>query len=297
MEHFEPEKLNQAKGLEPFPKATRQRGAKVICLGNEKGGSGKSTTAMHLVVALLRLGKRVGAIDLDARQRSLARYIENRKEWTTRHGRPLPMPELRVVEPSTHELRSEARRDEERRFNEALDELGATCEYVVIDSPGADTNLARLGHAAADVIITPMNDSFVDLDLLAHVDQDSFEIKRPSLYSEMIWDSRKRRALSDRVSIDWVLMRNRLSALDARNKRRMHDVLEKLSLRTGFRIAPGFSERVIYRELFPMGLTLLDIPETDGDVQMTMSHVAARQELRDLMLTLNLPGLERAATL
>lgn len=295
MEQVKTKKFSDPKGLEGVTKSPSERRAKVICLGNEKGGSGKSTTAMHIIVALLKIGKRVSVIDLDTRQKSLTRYIENRREWKSRHDAGLEIPDLRPLEPSDLDRRSEAALDEKRRFETLLDELRYTCDFIVIDSPGADTNLSRLGHAAADVIITPLNDSFVDLDLIARIDPDTFEILGPSLYSEMIWDSRKRRALADRVSIDWVLMRNRLSSLDAKNKRRVNDVLNKLAPRTGFRMAPGFSERVIYRELFPMGLTLLDISDPDNKMQMTMSHVAARQELRDLMLTLNLPGLELAA--
>lgn len=295
MEQVRTEKFSNSKGLERLTKSPPERHAKVICLGNEKGGSGKSTTAMHIIVALLKIDKQVCVIDLDTRQKSLTRYIENRREWKSRHDSGLVIPDLRIVEPSDLDLRSAADLEEKRRFETLIDELRPSCDFIVIDSPGADTNLSRLGHAAADVIITPLNDSFVDLDLIARVDPDTFEILGPSLYSEMIWDSRKRRALADRVSIDWVLMRNRLSSLDAKNKRRVNDVLDKLAPRTGFRLAPGFSERVIYRELFPMGLTLLDISDSDSKMQMTMSHVAARQELRDLMLTLNLPGLELAA--
>ncbi len=269
--------------------------ARVICLGNEKGGSGKSTTAMHIAIALMTMGKSVGALDLDSRQKSLARYVENRTRWVRQTGQIIPMPDVRVIEQSTADSRTEARDEERLWFETAFNELCEKYDFVIIDSPGADTHLSHLGHASADTIITPMNDSFVDLDLLAKVDPESFEITGPSLYSEMIWESRKRRALTDRVSIDWVLMRNRLASLDAKNKRRVGEVLEKLAPRTGFRIAPGFGERVIYRELFPSGLTLLDIMDADTRISMTMSHVAARQELRDLMVTLNLPGLESAS--
>lgn len=295
MSHVEGQQSSVFSDLPGHANEPRVSETQVICLGNEKGGSGKSTTAMHLVVAILRLGKRVGGIDLDARQKSFARYIENRTDWNRRQGLSLAIPEVRVVAPSQLENKSEAHAEEKAQFDGALRQLTKTCDFIVIDSPGADTHLSRLGHAAADTVITPLNDSFVDLDLIAHVDPETFEIKGPSLYAEMIWESRKQRALSDRHTIDWVLMRNRLSSLDAKNKRRMSDVLEKLAPRTGFRIAPGFGERVIYRELFPNGLTLLDLGNPDSDVQLTMSHVAARQELRDLLVTLNLPGLEKAA--
>ena len=140
----------------------------------------------------------------------------------------------------------------------ALAEL-ADCDVIVIDTPGSDTGLSRIGHARADILITPLNDSFLDLDLLARLDREGKQIKGPSIYAEAVWEQRKRRALADGGSIDWVVMRNRLSSLDARNKRDIGRLLEQLAKRIGFRLAPGFSERVIFRELFPRGLTLLDL--------------------------------------
>ena len=271
-------------------------GPKVICLGNEKGGSGKSTTAMHIVVALMSMGQRVGAIDLDSRQQSLARYIYNRQRWSEKYRPDLPIPRVATVERSVLEERRAAEADEKRRFQMAFAELGEACDYLVIDCPGNDTHLSRLGHSIADIIVTPINDSFVDLDLLADIDPETNDIIGPSFYTEMIWQSRKKRATTDRASIDWILMRNRLSSLDAKNKRRVSEALDKLAPRSGFRLAPGFSERVIYRELFPLGLTVLDLGEAlGGGVKLSMSHLAARQELRDLMVMLNLPGLEEMA--
>lgn len=273
-----------------------QGGAHVIVLGNEKGGSGKSTTAMHVIVALLRQGRRVGAIDLDSRQQSLGRYLDNRRAFGRAKDADLPLPEHRVVLRSDADRVSEAQAEERARFTAALQDLASACDFVVIDCPGTDSFLSRLAHGAADTLITPLNDSFVDFDLLARVDPDSFAVLGPSLYSEMVWEGRKRRALSDRGSIDWVVMRNRVASLDAHNKRRVGQVLEALAKRIGFRVAPGFGERVIYRELFLSGLTLLDLREGAPGVSMTMSHVAARQEVRDLLAALKLPGLyEKAA--
>ncbi len=272
----------------------RKRGAHVITLGNEKGGSGKSTTAMHVIVALMRMNRTVGAIDLDGRQRTLSRYIENREDWSSSRGIRLPMPRHYVIERSLEQDRQKATDSDRGQFEQVLTTLRAACDFVVIDSPGTDTYLSRLGHAVADTLITPMNDSFVDFDLLARIDPDTMKVLGPSLYSEMVWESRKIRMQTSRNAIDWVVMRNRISTLDARNKRRVGQVLDALSARIGFRIAPGFCERVIYREMFPMGLTLLDLHEPSAEMRMTMSHVAARQEVRDMMATLKLPGLEHA---
>ncbi len=264
-----------------------------IVLGNEKGGSGKTTTAMHIVASILNEGFKVGSIDLDGRQRSLTRYVENRKTWSEANDVPLALPDHRVIEKSVLDTVKDQERDERDRFERVYAELMTNNDVVVIDSPGADSFLSRLGHAVADTIVTPMNDSFVDFDLLAQVNPETYEVSRPSLYAEMVWESRKRRAMADGGTIDWVIMRNRLSSLDAKNKRRVELGLEALSQRVGFRIAPGFGERVIFREMFPSGLTLLDLKSSGNG--LSMSHVAARSEVRQLLATLQLPFLEEQA--
>ncbi len=262
----------------------------VIVLGNEKGGSGKSTTAMHVIVALLKSGRKVAAMDLDLRQRSLSRYLENREKFSEINEKPLEFPFVVEVKSSDLDSREESKRSETESFQTALSGLEAY-DFVVIDCPGANTHLSRLAHLHADTIVTPLNDSFVDFDLLARLHPETGRVTGPSLYSEMVWEARKRRAMTG-VSggIDWVVMRNRLSATRARNKKKMGDQLEDLAGRIGFRLARGFGDRVIYRELFPMGLTLLDLGGRDSPVRLsTMSHITARIEIRSLIASLNLP--------
>lgn len=263
---------------------------RIIVLGNEKGGSGKSTTAMHLTVALLQTGKSVGVIDLDARQGTLSRYIENRRAFVGDGGPKLPLPELVRVERSELPTREESKAEEGERLQAALAELEG-CDLVVIDTPGSDNTLSRLGHALAEVLVTPLNDSFIDLDLLARIDPEGNKILGPSVYSEMVWQQRQNRARAGRPPLDWIVMRNRLAHVDARNKREIGRLLDDLAKRIGFRLSPGFGERVIFRELFPKGLTLLDLRERGAGVELTMSHVAARQEVRQLLDTI---GFERA---
>jgi chromosome partitioning protein len=281
----------RADTLDRFRKIGKTNGAHLIVVGNEKGGAGKSTVAMHLSIALMRMDKNVGVIDLDLRQRTFGRYLQNRRDWAERYGVELPIPtEERVVASELRNL-DEAEIEENAQFQAVLSELKSKHDFIIVDAPGSDTHYSRLAHAVADTIITPVNDSFIDFDLLAEIDAETFEVGKPSVYSEMVWDCRKRRAGRDRKTIDWVVMRNRMSQLDARNKRRVGDGLQKLSERIGFRMAPGFAERVIYRELFPLGLTLLDLTEDGSSVAFSMSHVAARQELRDLLGVLKLPQL------
>jgi chromosome partitioning protein len=280
--------------MEPSPPQSAARGAHLIVIGNEKGGAGKSTVAMHLIVALLKQGRRVGAIDLDLRQRTLARYVENRLTASAARGLSLPMPQMVDVRGSAARNLDLAEHEEAALFQGALRRLSDTCHFIVIDSPGADTFLAREAHAAADTLITPMNDSFVDFDLLGDVDPQTHDVVRPSFYASLVWESRKRKAQTSRRPIDWVVMRNRMAVgtIEAKNRQRLSSALVSLSSRVGFRLAPGFSERVIFRELFPQGLTLLDSAEGDA---ASMSKVAARQEVRDLMIVLRLPGLEGEA--
>ncbi|MBT3239144.1 MAG: AAA family ATPase [Rhodospirillaceae bacterium] len=257
--------------------------AHIIVTGNEKGGSGKSTTAMHLIVGLMRAGHSVAAIDLDTRQGTLRRYILNRQAFTEDQKKDLPMPVLAEIEPSTDVNRDTAEVEDEENLTTTIAGLSATSDIVVIDTPGADSSLSRLGHSLADTLVTPLNDSFVDLDVLARIDGRSLNIDKPSHYAEMVWQQKMRRAKRDGGSIDWIVMRNRLSSLDARNKREMQRLLGDLSDRIGFRQVPGFGERVIFRELFLVGLTMLDLLDVLGEDSLTLSHVAARQEVRNLI--------------
>jgi len=206
-----------------------------------------------------------------------------------KEGVTLPQPQHIVIQRSPFNIVQEAEEDERERFTKALSRAAAANDFVVVDSPGSDTFLARVAHAHADTIITPINDSFVDLDVLATVDGQTMKIIKPSIYSEMVWEQKLQRAKRDGGSIEWIVMRNRLSNIDAKNKRFMTQVTTELSRRIGFRVAPGFSERVIFREMFLQGLTVLDIMETSGNTSLSLSHVAARQEVRDLLKTLQIP--------
>src|SRR3546814_8932090 len=162
--------------------------------------------------------------------------------------------------------------------------------YFIADTPGRDDVFARHLATRADTLVTPINDSFIDFDLIGQVDPETFQVTRPSFYAELIWDTRKTRAKTDGRTIDWIVLRNRLQHVDAHNMRRVGEALTQLSRRVGFRVIPGLGERVIYRELFPAGLTLLDKAHLGG---MGMGHVVARQELREAMGGLNLPARER----
>ncbi len=250
--------------------------ARVVVVGNAKGGSGKSTAAMHLIVALLRLGHSVAAVDLDLRQGTLRRYLENRRARTDAEGGALPMPGMAAAE-------------DEAGLDALMENLMPRHEVMVIDTPGSDDVLTRHAHAYADAVVTPLNDSFVDLDVLARVDGATLTATGPSHYAEMVWEQRKRRAMRDGGSIDWIVMRNRLTNLDAHNKRAMAELLADLGRRFGFRVVGGFGERVVYRELFLSGLTMMDLHDA-GNGALTLSHVAARQEVRTLVEAAAGPG-------
>ena len=264
--------------------------AHIIVVGNEKGGSGKSTVTMHVTVALLRAGFSVGTLDLDNRQWTLTRYLANRSATAKRGRSNLPLPAHFYLPRSTQPDRAAAEAEEMQGLERVMESFLPVHDFMVIDCPGTDSFLGRLAHSHADTLLTPLNDSFIDLDLFAFVDGATLEIKRPSIYSEMVWEARKEKAARGGKPIDWVVTRNRLTAIHSRNKEDMADVMTRLANRIGFRVAPGLSERVIYRELFLKGLTLLDLFEGPTSIQPRMSHVAARQEIRALMNALGLPG-------
>ncbi|MEQ9695351.1 division plane positioning ATPase MipZ [Shimia sp. SDUM112013] len=265
--------------------------AHIIVVGNEKGGAGKSTVSMHIATALARMGHKVGALDLDLRQKTFGRYAYNRQKFLQEQGLDLPSPdyhELPAVDPATVK---QGENIYDLRLSAAVATLEPDCDFILIDCPGSHTRLSQVAHSLADTLVTPLNDSFIDFDLLAHVDAQGDKILGPSVYSEMVWNARQLRAQAGLKPIDWVVLRNRMGAQQMVNKEKMGKALDNLARRIGFRVAPGFNERVIFRELFPRGLTLLDLRDI-GVKQLNISNVAARQELRDLVKALNLPGVE-----
>ena len=255
-----------------------------IVFANEKGGTGKSTTAVHVAVALAYQGAKVAAIDLDSRQRTLHRYLENRAETQRRRKVQLPGPEFAVFRGDTIEA-----------LDQLSDEIGEGYDFLLFDTPGRDDPFARHVATRADTLVTPLNDSFVDFDLIGQVDAETFKVRKLSFYAELIWEARKKRAMATiaegRREMDWVVVRNRSGHVEMRNMRRLDQALNELSKRVGFRIAKGLSERVIYRELFPSGLTLLDKGQLG---ELGTSHLVARQELRQLVAGLNLPVPSKA---
>jgi chromosome partitioning protein len=246
-----------------------------IVFANEKGGTGKSTTAVHTAIALAAMGSRVAALDLDSRQRTMTRYLENRDSTMRRLETQLPQARFAVYE--------------EGPLQAAIDAVSADADVIVIDTPGRDDPNAREAILKADTLVTPMNDSFVDLDLIGQVHPENFKVTKPSFYAELIWNSRTQRAKATGKSVDWVVLRNRLQHIDSHNLRRVGAALDELARRVGFRVIPGLGERVIYRELFPKGLTLLDLAQL-GEVGI--AHIAARQELREMVSGLGIPGVE-----
>src|SRR5689334_12499771 len=266
------------------------RTAHVIVLGNEKGGSGKSTTCMHIAVGLLKAGQRVATIDLDSRQKSLTHYVENRRGWNERSGLPLEIPT------HYHVARAEGSRVEDNEasefslFAQAVTAVEHSHDFVVIDTPATDSYLMRLAHSMADTLVTPLNDSFVDFDVLGSVDPATFAVTGVSHYAEMVREARRQRRIVDGGSTNWIVVRNRLSTIGSRNKKAVGDSLNELGLRLGFRSIDGFAERVVYRELFPRGLTALDqLDEVTLGARPSLSHVTARQEVRTLLEALRLP--------
>ena len=264
--------------------------AYVVVCGNEKGGSGKTTTAMHLTVALLNAGHKVATVDLDSRQLSFTRYIENRVAWNRRKGLDMPVPKHFKLERASGDSINDNESVELGRFQEVLREIEHSHDFILIDTPGHDSFSMRLAHSMADTLVTPINDSFVDFDVLAHIDPANGEVINISHYANMVREARRHRRTVDNGLLDWVVVRNRMAPLASRNRRNMADSLKDLAMRLGCRLADGISERVIFRELFPIGMTALDDLSDDTLGQgPTLSHLSARQEVRSLLSVLRLP--------
>lgn len=270
-------------------------GTHVIVIGNEKGGSGKSTTAFHLAIYLLYQGFRVASIDVDSRQQTFTNYVKNRRNWAQARDLKLPHTTHYHLPLTRSDSIKENQKLEFDLFRQAVIEVEGKADFLVVDTPGFDTHLTRLAHSLADTLVTPLNDSVIDLDVMAHVDPVTGDPREMSHYSRLVQRARTERLSIDGQTIDWVLVRNRISMLSSRNMRLVQSGLEKIAVRLGCRVAEGIAERVIFRSLFPTGMTVFDPLDEDllGGLP-SMSHISARQEYRMLVDALQLPINERA---
>jgi chromosome partitioning protein len=267
------------------------RAAHVIVVGNEKGGSGKSTTAMHIAVALMKAGQKVATIDLDCRQQSLTRLVSNRRDWAKRTGAALELPIHRCLKMGDTQNIAENEQFELSQLMNAISNVENLADCVVIDTPGYDTYLMRLAHSLADTLVTPINDSYLDLDVFASFDPESYQVVEESHYAELVRTARHSRRKFDGSTIDWIVMRNRLAPLRSRNKLRVGESLQALSQQLVFRPVDGFGERVVYRELVPRGLTALDdLNEATLGSRPGQGHYTARTEVLAFLQQLKKPS-------
>ena len=198
----------------PPPKAETCR-PRILALANQKGGVGKTTTAVNLGTALAAVHKRVLIIDLDpqgnastglgldAGDRPLTIYDVLIGQATLAQAAvKTPVPGLSVV-PSTRELSGAEielidmpRR--EHRLAESLAALEGAWDYVLIDCPPSLNLLTLNAFVASDAVLVPLQCEFYALEGLSHL---------------LHTIERVRRALNPRLEIQGVV----LTMFDKRN--------------------------------------------------------------------------------
>jgi chromosome partitioning protein len=288
----------------------------VVVIGNQKGGSGKSTFAMHIIVALLKAGKRVACFDLDLNQQTLTRYLANRREWDRKHRRKLEMPDrypvkerdaygtARNLKQFIAQFKKDGRANKDdfldssslshsadlRQFISQLREIGRADkhDFIVIDTPSGVQHLSLIAHGMADTLITPINDSFFDLDVLVAMESSDLE-PQLSVYANMVWRALEARSKVSGRATDWIIVRNRLEPVESNNQHQITIVLDVLQRKLGFRIARGLLERPAYREFFAAGLTVFDFPEgSESSVDSGRTNSLARVEVESLIREIGL---------
>jgi chromosome partitioning protein len=253
---------------------------RVIVVANEKGGSGKSTVAINLAVGLIKAGHTVATIDLDSRQRSLTHYVDNRLVWARENGLDLPTPTHLCFDEDGQFQASEEVEGREA-FAAAVENLASGHRYIVIDTPGHMHFLTRMAHSLAETLVTPLNDSFVDLEVLGSVDPHTYAVAATGPYADIVEEGRRTRIAG---VLDWIVLRNRLSPIKTRNKQMVGAALSELSQKLGFRTVEGLAERLIFREFYPRGLTAVDELERGVlGVRPTLSHLTAALEMQSLL--------------
>ncbi len=260
---------------------------KVIVVGNEKGGSGKSTLSIHLAVSYLYSGYKVATIDLDGRQGTLTHYIENRIRYMQQNNIDLPEPEHLVVTPSQFSSRRSSAEDEEQLDLE-IEDLKKDYDIIIIDTPGTFSHLSNAGHKNADILISPVNDSLVDIDVIATLDPHSKAVIAESQYTQNVREIQKKRDTLGKDPLSWIVLRNRIIHIDTKNKREIDSILKHLQNYMKFTYIPGIGERVVYKEMFLKGLTILDLLKLNKS-EISISHIAAKNELLTILNAIGIP--------
>lgn len=253
--------------------------AHIIVISNEKGGTGKSTICMHLAIKLLQEGFHVATIDLDGRQGTLSKYIENRKHFRELRQVYLPTPEHFCFVPENIQVKME---DSKTELNNLILKLSKSYDAILIDTPGTKNYLFDQAHKYADTVITPISDSLIDLSIMADIDFSQNKISAPGPYANFIWETKKLLASQGKAYLNWIVVGNKFSSLNSKNKEIVFSYLDKMAKLYGFRFLRGIKDRVIYKELFLEGLTVLDMSHEQLKMKMTMSHLAAKHEIRNL---------------
>lgn len=256
-----------------------EKNAHIIVVSNEKGGTGKSTISMHLAIKLMQEGFAVAVIDMDGRQGTLSRYVENRRNFCKTSGINLITPQLVTIAPA----------DDFSQTAEHLKEIEQTVanmkkqyDALIIDTPGNKNYLFDKAHQFADTLITPMSDSLIDLNVLAEIDGMHPDSKKAGHYAQFVWEIKKQLAARGKPLLNWIVVGNKVSSYNSRNKNQVFEYLSNLAKIYGFRVAPNIKDRVIYKELFLQGLTVLDLNCEHLKHKMSISHIAAKQEIKNL---------------
>jgi chromosome partitioning protein len=243
----------------------------------------------------MKAGNSVASIDLDSRQRSFTHYIDNRLTWARKRGLELLTPTHVCFDEDAEFSTAEHLQAAQDELAKTIDRLAENHRYIVIDTAGHNQLLSQYVHARADTLLTPLNDSFVDLDVLGSVDPDSLAIAGISHYAMTVDNARKQRQLDGKPETDWIVLRNRLSMLTSRNKAAVGAALRDLSQQLGFRYIEGLAERVVFREFYPRGVTALDeLNEATLGSRPTMSHLSAQLEVQSLLRALLNPAVSEA---
>lgn len=256
-----------------------EKKAHIITVSNEKGGTGKSTISMHLAVLLMQEGFKTAVVDMDGRQGTLSRYIQNRCSFARHNGLNLIVPQLITVSPRE---KSDEYANHISEIELALNEIARTYDAVIIDTPGSKNYLFEEAHRLADTLITPLGDSLIDLNVLSEIDESMPDKQHAGHYAQFVWEIKKYRAQHGKPALNWIVAGNKISSLNSRNKTRFFEHLNRIAKIYGFRVAGGMKERVIYKELFLQGLTVLDLNTQALKGRLTMSHLAAKQEIKNL---------------